>query len=109
MYQKITFSDFCDAFRRHGREKQFSREAKEALFDYLEEIEEDTGEPIELDVVALCCDYQEDDVDTIIDECDLDASDCEDDDDRRDLVEKFLNGHTTVIWDGGDSFLYQQF
>jgi len=109
MFQRITFSDFCDAFRRHGREDQFSYEAKRALFDHMEDLEEDTGEKIELDVVALCCDYQEDDVDTIIDECGLDASDCEDDDDRHDLVEDFLDSHTTIVWSKDDTFLYQQF
>jgi hypothetical protein len=29
------------------------------LFDYLEEYEESTGEDIEFDMVALCCDYTE--------------------------------------------------
>jgi hypothetical protein len=107
MFQRITLSDFIDAFRAHGRESQFSYEAKEALFNYLEQLEEDTGEPIELDVIALCCEYQESGVDDIIEENGLDASSCEDD--RRALVEDFLNEHTTVIWSDGDTFLYQVF
>jgi len=109
MYQRISFSDFLDAFRRHGREDQFSYKAKEALFEYLQDLEEATGKPVELDIVGLCCDYQEDDTDTIIDECGLDASDCEDDNDRRVLVVEFLEEHTTIIWSSGDTFLYQQF
>lgn len=59
MKQTITFSQFTDAFRDMGREEQFSYEAKQALFDYLEEYEEATGEDIELDVIALCCEYTE--------------------------------------------------
>ena len=109
MYQRITFSDFLDAFRRHGRETQFSHDAKRALFEYLQDLEEDTGEPIELDVVGLCCDYAEADVDTIIDECGLDASDCADEDEKLELVEDFLDKTTTIVWQDGGTFLYQLF
>jgi hypothetical protein len=109
MFQRITSFDFIDAFRAHGREKQFSYEAKKALFEYLEGLEEDTGEPVELDVVALCCDYQESSVDDIIKDYGLDASSCKDDEERRELVEKFLNDRTNVIWHDGDVFLFQQF
>ena len=59
MHITVDFPMFADAFRRMGRENQFSREALEALFNYLEEYEQDTGEDLELDVVALCCDFTE--------------------------------------------------
>ena len=59
MHINVTSAMFADAFRRMGREDQFSREALEALFNYLEEYEQDTGEDLELDVIALCCDFTE--------------------------------------------------
>lgn len=59
MKQTIGFNQFCDAFRSMDRNNNFSYEGKQALFDYLEELEADTGEEIELDVIALCCDFQE--------------------------------------------------
>ena len=59
MYQSVGFNEFRNAFRAFGREKQFSRMALRALFDYLEDVEENTGVPIELDVIALCCDFTE--------------------------------------------------
>ena len=37
----------------------FTYEGKRALFDYLENLEEDTGTEIELDTIALCCEYSE--------------------------------------------------
>jgi hypothetical protein len=52
---------FRDAFHNAGRRSQFSYEGLELLFTYLEEINPD----YELDVVALCCDYSEDSVETI--------------------------------------------
>lgn len=59
MYKEINFSDFCDEFKGGQYENQFTYEGKRALFDYLEEYEENTGERIELDIVAICCDYTE--------------------------------------------------
>lgn len=60
MYTTINFSDFCDAFNRFAdRKDTFSYQGKRALFDYLTQCEDETGESIELDVVALCCEWTE--------------------------------------------------
>lgn len=59
MKERVNFSDFCDRFHSHDRDGDFSYEGKRALFDHLEKLEEDTGEEIELDIIALCCDYTE--------------------------------------------------
>lgn len=59
MFHRVTFSTFCDSFRNLDRQDQFTYAGKRILFDYLEQYEEDTGEAIELDVIALCCDYVE--------------------------------------------------
>lgn len=63
MKQSVSFYMFEDAFKRADRFDNFSYEARRALFDYLEELEQDLGEEIELDVIALCCEYQEIDCD----------------------------------------------
>lgn len=59
MKQTISFSQFTDAFRGMNRDNHFSYKGMRALFDYLEQYEDDTGEEIELDVIALCCEYSE--------------------------------------------------
>ena len=59
MKQSINFSQFCDAFHNMGREDQFSYQGKKALFEYLEQLAEDCATEIELDVIALCCEYSE--------------------------------------------------
>ena len=58
MKQTINFSQFCDSFS-DSYKNNFSYEGKRALFDYLEQYEEDTDEEIELNTIALCCDYTE--------------------------------------------------
>ena len=59
LVKKIYFNDFLEEFEKYGREENFSYEGKKALFNYLNELGEDLGEPIELDVIALCCDFTE--------------------------------------------------
>jgi len=59
MKRTINFSDFCDAFFNSGRKDQFSYNGKKALFEYIESLEEDTGDEMELDIVGLCCDFTE--------------------------------------------------
>jgi len=59
MINTINKYEFSDAFQKMGRQNQFSYEGLDALFDYLEMLEDDIGEPIELDVIAICCEYSE--------------------------------------------------
>ena len=58
MKQTINFYDFQTAFE-NSRPDNFTREGLETLYEMLEEYEEDTGEELELDVIALCCDFTE--------------------------------------------------
>ena len=58
MYKEISFNDFCDGFP-DSYQNNFSYEGKKALFDYLEEYEDGTGEKIDFDPIALCCEYSE--------------------------------------------------
>ena len=59
MKQTVTEYQFVDSFRACGRESQFSVPARRALFEYLEEYENSTGEEIELDPIAICCEWAE--------------------------------------------------
>ena len=55
----ITVHSFVEAFRACGRGTQFSYHALRALFEHLERIEEDTDTELELDPIALCCEWSE--------------------------------------------------
>ena len=59
MKQTVTEYQFVDSFRACGRESQFSAPARRALFDYLESFEHDSGTELELDPIAVCCDFAE--------------------------------------------------
>lgn len=60
MKTTISQSDFVSAFTRNSeRKNQFSYDALCELFAYYEQLEQDTGEEMELDVTAICCDWTE--------------------------------------------------
>ena len=63
---------------------------------YFEEVEEDTGDEIELDVIAICCEYSVDSVEDIASNYSIDIEDM-DEDVARDAVIDYLNDNTTVI------------
>jgi len=65
MKTTVTDQDFIQAFHDYGRQDQFTRAGLHALFEYLEQYEEDTGEELELDVIALCCDFSEHDLEDL--------------------------------------------
>lgn len=101
---------FREAFRLAERMDQFSYEGLEVLFDYLENLSEDTGEPIELDVVALCCDYYESSIQELIDNYNIDVSDAEEDEDEiKAIVEGYLQDNTSVCGQVSDGFVYAAF
>ena len=58
--KSINQSDFIDAFKAWDTYKdKYSYNALMAMYDYFQELSVDMGEPFELDVVAIACDYSE--------------------------------------------------
>lgn len=57
MYSTVGFSDFYDGFS--DRRENFSYDGLKLLFDYFEDLEDSTGERIEFDPIAICCEYNE--------------------------------------------------
>ena len=96
MKQTVNFSAFCDAFHAYKRYDQFGYTALQVLFEYLEEMESGTSEEIELDVIALCCDYSVDSVADIASNYDIDLSECEDDEERKFAVLDYLQDNTQI-------------
>jgi len=110
MYRRVTMPDFIDAFRDAGCPDAFSREGREALFEYLEQLEEDTDEQIEFNVIEICYYYKEATAEEISKKYRIDTSDCKTADELRNRVLKFLDEHTDIVsWDGADKFVFRRF
>ncbi len=102
---------FREAFRLAGRMDQFSYEGLEVLFDYLDNLSEDTGETIELDPVALCCEYYESSIEELIKDYNIDLSAADEDDTGSIIavVREYLEDNTSVCGEVSDGFVYAAF
>tara|TARA_R110002051_G_scaffold311275_1_gene385148 strand:+ start:392 stop:691 length:300 start_codon:yes stop_codon:yes gene_type:complete len=99
MKKTISEYEFCRWFEEN-RPNNFSRTGLIGLFDYLEEYEDSTGESIEFDPIAICCEYSEyQDLDEF--HQDYNKEDYPDLDEIRD--------YTQVIELGNESFIIQCF
>ena len=114
MKTTVSKYDFERAFVDAGRKDQFTYEAIGLLFDYFEDYEDSTGEEIELDVIAICCDYSEDTVTEIsrnysIDLTDDEGNDTLDDNEKADIVREYLQENTSLVGETATGFVYAIF
>lgn len=113
MKTTVSIYDFRDAFRA-VRPNNFSHEGLEVLFDYLEQYEQDTGEELELDVIALCCDFSEDTAAEIAQNYSIDLNDADPEDDDyeeqcENIIREYLEGEGVLIGEVAGGFVYRDF
>ena len=112
MIQTINLSQFRDAFYQMGRGEQFSYKALEVIFDYLEEFDDS----MELDVIAICCDFEEAHYSDVIGQyetgyCDHFGEDvATPEEDQIAYIRDWLADNTCLIGETSEgSFLFQSF
>lgn len=108
MKTTVSSYDFERAFVDAGRQDQFSYEGRDVLFAYLEEYEASTGQEIELDVVALCCDYYEATTEEIILNYRIDVEGL-DDEEQLEAVREYLMDNGAYVGEVADGFVYSAF
>ena len=115
MKQTVHFHTFQQAFEAI-RPDNFSYEGLTILFDYLIELEESIGEELELDVIAICCDFSEDTPANIAAAYDIDIEDAEGDPEAvATIVRDYLQDEGAYVGEAGEdetgraSFVYRQF
>jgi predicted ArsR family transcriptional regulator len=101
--------DLYEEFKLYNRHEQFSHEGFTALFDYLAQYSEDTGEPYVLDVVGICCEWTEEHYKDIAQSYRIDLSDCADEEEAIEAVEDYLSDNTQYISLSEGKFLYVTF
>ena len=94
MKQTVTETMFIDEFQAI-RPRNFSIAGLRALFAHLEELET-MGEEMELDVIALCCDFSEyPDAMTAAEDLGFQS------DDEQDAFDRLQSETTLISFDGG--------
>lgn len=108
MKTTVNFSEFRDLFQQI-RPDNFSYEGLKHLFSWLEQYEEDTGEELELDVIAICCDFSEDYFQNIADQYGFDLSKYETDEEKQEAVADYLSDQGVYVGESGECIIYQNF
>ena len=108
MKTTVSKYDFERAFVDANRKDTFSYEGLYLLFDYLEEYEDSCGVEVELDVIALCCKYDENHWQDIADSYDIDLDNI-DEDEKKNTVREYLEENTQLVGETEDGFIYACF
>jgi hypothetical protein len=93
MKATINFNEFCDGL---GNNSGFSYQGKRVLFDFLENLEQNSGEDIEFDPVALRCEFSESDLEELIEQYDDLSELCPAFDDEETSAEDLLKMRETA-------------
>jgi len=112
MISTINLYQFRNGFKEMGRSEQFSYDGLKVLFEYLESFEDDIGEKLEFDVLALCCDFAEQTPRNIAIDYDFDLSGIHEDSDDEilEFVLDQLNDCTSVCGETDrGTIVYRQF
>ena len=97
MKKTISFHEFQNEFQ-DCRPDNFSYDGLKALFDYLEDFSEDCGIEIELDVVAICCEFSEyESAMEAAKNYNFEPDEDDDNEDQEAAALEFLEYHTSVI------------
>jgi hypothetical protein len=108
MKQTVDFYEFRRSFELI-RPDNFSSEGLSVLWDYLESYEDDSGVELELDVIAICCDFSEDYAENIAQAYDFDISDCTDEDEIYEEVKACLEANGALVGEVPGGFVYRDF
>ena len=99
MKATVNKNAFIEAFKKSDEHNnQFSPEALNLIFDYLEEIDEN----MDFDMVAICCNYVESTLDDINNDFDKNFKSISN-------ARKFLENRTNVIGVTNNSIVYENF
>ena len=108
MKTTVSLEDFRYAFKLARRE-DFSYYGLKELFNYLEEYEDSTGEEVELDVIALCCDFSEDTWQEIAQNYDIDLTEAELGGEKYEIVKEYLEDQGALVGEVEGGFVYRNF
>ena len=108
MKTTVSFYDFRRDFEE-CRPNNFSYVGLTILFEYLEEYEESTGEELEFDVIAICCDFTEDSFQNIADQYGIELDPEMDEDYQKQQVIEHLEGEGVYVGDSVSGIIYRNF
>ena len=90
----LSANDFITLFDEFDRSENFSRRARQVLFDYLDGLSDDIDEDISIDIIGLCCNWAEYSASELLSEY---SHMIEEEDTSAEELAELLKDSTTVI------------
>ena len=116
LIEKISSSDLYNMACRMDRGDSFGYAGWRAIGEYLEQLSDDLGENIKVDIVGICCDYSmSESVDDFWDECgeysSIDPEEWEemDEEEKLEAIENYLQDNTSVVTCQENLIIWQAF
>lgn len=116
LIEKISSSDLYHMACRMDRGDNFGYKGWNAIGDYLENLSDDLGEDVEVDIVGICCEYSmSEDVSEWWEEygvySDIDSDEWEemDDEEKLEAIENYLQDNTSVVTCQENLIIWQAF
>ena len=119
LFQTVDSSDLYHLACKMRRDKNFGYNGWRAIGEYLEELSNDTGEDIEIDIISICCEYSmaESAEDAYIQYVHLHGVDLPEEEDWEELteeekletIEAFLQDRASVVICEDDLIIWQAF
>ena len=116
LIQTVNASDLYHLACKMGRDKNFGYNGWRAIGDYLENLSNDLGENIEIDIIGLCCEYSmaesvEEAWEHVAQFGDIEDDEWQnlDDDEKLAAVREYLQENTSLVVCEDDLIIWQAF
>ncbi len=116
LIETINSSDLYNMACRMDRGNNFGYDGWLAIGDYLEQLSDDLGENIEVDIVGICCEYSmAESVSDWWEECgdysdiNLDEWEEMDEEEKLEAIEEYLQDNTSIVCCDEDCIIWQTF
>ena len=117
LIEKISSSELFHTACRMDRGHNFGYAGWNAIGDYLEQLSEDLGEDVEVDIIAICCEYSSaDDVEDFFEQLgremgynDREEWDCMGTGEKLEAVQDYLQENTSVVVCEENLIIWQAF
>ena len=113
---ELSQSEVVDMAVKYDRLENFGYKGWNHIAEYLENLSDDMGTDIELDIIAICCEYNHaDSVESwageYLQSSDIDADEWQeaDDDEKLELIENYLQENTSMVCCEHDCIIWQAF
>ena len=110
LIQTVNANELQTIAKAYGREDSFTYDAWCAIGEYLENLSDDIDQNIEIDIIAICCEFEEhssvQEVFDAYEQINPEGWEDMDDEEKLEAIEEFLQENTQVVCCEDDCIIF---